>query len=310
MDIREVYIAHTHREWFDFLSRNASGGRIDEVNFWFPKRQEPPKRFQTGEPVFFRLGAPERRLVGYGFFASFQLLPLDLVWDSFGYRSGAPDESTLYRLLGRVTDAQRRIPVACTLLLDAHFWPAARWIDWGTSQNYADSGIQGGRTERDPASVDRLLTELQRDAAQTPAELLDEFEPLTIDERDSHVVAQPVREGQGAFRLRLLDAYGACAITGEHTEPVLDAGPHPTLLRPQEQSPTRRHHHDEGIPRAVRQGVGNDRTTTRRQLCLSRSRLTDDSRTLEERTPVQRLRQPTPGVASQRPATTSEPRGS
>ena len=30
--------------------------------------------------------------------------------------------------------------------------------------------------------------------------------------------------GQGAFRLRLLDAYrGACAITGEHTEPVLDA---------------------------------------------------------------------------------------
>jgi putative restriction endonuclease len=33
-----------------------------------------------------------------------------------------------------------------------------------------------------------------------------------------------VREGQGAFRARLLDAYGrSSAITGEHTEPVLDA---------------------------------------------------------------------------------------
>ena len=32
------------------------------------------------------------------------------------------------------------------------------------------------------------------------------------------------REGQGAFRVRLLRAYeGRCAITGEHTEPVLDA---------------------------------------------------------------------------------------
>lgn len=31
------------------------------------------------------------------------------------------------------------------------------------------------------------------------------------------------REGQGAFRLRLLDAYGGrCAITGEKTEPVLE----------------------------------------------------------------------------------------
>ena len=33
-----------------------------------------------------------------------------------------------------------------------------------------------------------------------------------------------MREGQGGFRLRLLDAYGnQCAITGEHTVPVLDA---------------------------------------------------------------------------------------
>src|SRR6185295_7659618 len=48
--------------------------------------------------------------------------------------------------------------------------------------------------------------------------------PVLNDER--LLVAREVvaREGQGSFRLRLLDAYGGrCAITGEHTEPVLDA---------------------------------------------------------------------------------------
>jgi putative restriction endonuclease len=45
-----------------------------------------------------------------------------------------------------------------------------------------------------------------------------------MDERMLVMRDQVVREGQGAFRLRLLDAYeGQCAITGEHTGPVLDA---------------------------------------------------------------------------------------
>lgn len=47
---------------------------------------------------------------------------------------------------------------------------------------------------------------------------------MEADERRVVEASQVEREGQGVFRARLLDAYGRrCAITGEHTEPVLDA---------------------------------------------------------------------------------------
>jgi putative restriction endonuclease len=73
--------------------------------------------------------------------------------------------------------------------------------------------IVQGKTERDAARVARLLAELE-----ASGDLIRDDERL-VEPRD---VA--VREGQGAFRARLLDAYGrSCAITGEHTEPVLDA---------------------------------------------------------------------------------------
>ena len=48
--------------------------------------------------------------------------------------------------------------------------------------------------------------------------------PLDLDERTIVLREVTDREGQGAFRLRMLRAYdGQCAITGEHTAPVLDA---------------------------------------------------------------------------------------
>ena len=55
-----------------------------------------------------------------------------------------------------------------------------------------------------------------------PADLLGEFE--ATDARLLRDQTRFVREGQGAFRVRLLEAYGGrCAVTGEHAAPVLDA---------------------------------------------------------------------------------------
>ena len=47
--------------------------------------------------------------------------------------------------------------------------------------------------------------------------------PLHVDQREFELRRTVQREGQASFRLRLLNAYGRCAITGEHTGPVLDA---------------------------------------------------------------------------------------
>ena len=69
------------------------------------------------------------------------------------------------------------------------------------------------------------MGEIQFDHLTTPDELRDEpFTPVEVDERELVIAKSRDRVGQGAFRTRLLDAYGRqCAITGEHTEIVLDA---------------------------------------------------------------------------------------
>jgi predicted restriction endonuclease len=69
-----------------------------------------------------------------------------------------------------------------------------------------------------------LLAEIRRDHVSQPEELVGDFQPLQVDERALILARTVQRVGQGTFRARLLDAYDhRCAITGEGTEPVLDA---------------------------------------------------------------------------------------
>ena len=57
-----------------------------------------------------------------------------------------------------------------------------------------------------------------------PAELVPAYELVMQDERLRAERLSAVREGQGLFRVRVLDAYGRrCAVTGERSLPVLDA---------------------------------------------------------------------------------------
>lgn len=68
------------------------------------------------------------------------------------------------------------------------------------------------------------MGEIQFDALGEPEEFADRFELADIDEREAILAKTKLRVGQGTFRSRLLDAYRRrCAITGEKTEPVLDA---------------------------------------------------------------------------------------
>lgn len=87
----EPFIAVTDRAWFDYLRSTSTHDLVDEVNFWSPAAQTPLKHFRPGEPVFFKLKAPIHCIAGYGFFAHFSLLDLDVAWDTFGIRNGFPD---------------------------------------------------------------------------------------------------------------------------------------------------------------------------------------------------------------------------
>lgn len=226
---REPFIANTDRAWFDFLSARAVSGRVDEVNFWLPNATSPMKSMLPGELIFFRLKRPDYRIAGYGFYAHFAVVDLHTTWSAFGWKNGDPDKLRFFQRIGGyrgvdlLTPGAELAPIGCTVLRNATFWPEQRWIPWGEAEGWASNIVQG-KTERDPARAARLSEAMRDDAAGIPDDLSDSFEPLEIDDRTWALREVVEREGQGAFRLRLLGAYeGRCAITGEHTEPVLDA---------------------------------------------------------------------------------------
>ena len=223
------FIALTDKAWFDYLSSVSEHGRLDEVNFWSPKSVKPMKRMTPGEPVFLRLKKPHYAIAGYGFFAHFTVLDLGQAWEWFGGKNGDPDEQRFleriggYRGVDLLDPRAPRDPLGCTILRDAVFFERRRWIPWGAEHGWHDNIVQG-KTEEDPARASRLMAEIQFDHLDVPADLGPRFEPLDADERQLVLSRTIQRQGQGAFRARLLDAYGRrCAITGERTEPVLDA---------------------------------------------------------------------------------------
>ena len=224
------FLANTDKRWFDYLSSRAVNGRVDEVNFWSPLAVRPMKAMDLADPVFFRLKTPWNAVAGYGLFANFHVRDIDEAWSLLGWRNGDPERHAFLTRIsayrGRSAGGAERAPsMACTLLRDARFWPPDRWIPWGEDQGWAPNIVQG-KEEHDPARVALLMASIAEDSLHqaVEAELEDGFVPFPGDERLRRVAETALREGQGTFRARLLDAYGgACAVTGEHTEPVLAA---------------------------------------------------------------------------------------
>lgn len=224
-----AFVAVTDKAWFDYLSSKASGGRVDEVNFWSPSASRRMKDFKPGDPIFFRLKSPHNVVAGYGFFGWQGLLPMDEAWRTFGWRNGDPDED---RFMGRIAGYRGKAPspaavrsqgVWCTVLRAAMFWERERWRPW--TDGWPPNVVRG-REERDPARADLLRRFIEEDHARDSLEmeLGPTYKVVTEDQRLRKAAEIMVRQGQGTFRARLLDAYGqACAITGEHTVPVLDA---------------------------------------------------------------------------------------
>lgn len=224
----QPFVANTDRRWYDFLSAQSDQGRIDEVNFWQPRSTKPMKAMTAGEPVFFRLKRPDYCVAGYGFFAHFRVVSIEDAWGLFGWRNGADSFLTfVQRLAGYRSDdmsdpRNRRKSIGCTILREVRLWPDGRWLAWGAEQGWARNIVQG-KTVRDPLLARTLMDMVRTDAVTPPPEFADEFTIVDDDTRVWAPTNRVHREGQGTFRARLLDAYGRCAITGERTEPVLDA---------------------------------------------------------------------------------------
>lgn len=230
----KALVSNTDRAWFDYLAElsRATGGPLDEVNFWRPKDQDPVKSIPPGAPFFLRLKVPTFKIAGWGFFAHWRLVPLREAWLLFGEKNGAPDFDTFHenieRLRGSDPAAPGAKPIGCVMLRHVTFLPEEHWIPWGTAEEWGRTIVTDKGYDLTVEPGGRLMTLLSQGGAHgaaPPPDLVgDRFKPLDVDARRWRQAVLAARDGQGTFRSRLLDAYGSrCALTGERVVPVLEA---------------------------------------------------------------------------------------
>jgi putative restriction endonuclease len=218
------FIAVTDYGWYEKLSR-ASEPR--DANFWRPSTKAL-RRLDVGTPFIFKLKKPHDAIAGFGFFAGFSVLPDWLAWETFGEANGVDDLEALRARLHRIREGARIEAdlagrIGCCLIAEARFFPPERWLapprDWGrttqTGDTYDLATGEGLRIWQDCLALAAMQAE------PAPRWSVPEGEDRG---RYGELILYRPRLGQGIFRVQVLDAYGrACAITGEHSLPVLEA---------------------------------------------------------------------------------------
>lgn len=222
------YVALTDYGWYSFLRDHAPW---DEVNFWQPKGGtllNPP----IGTPLFFKLHADRGgRIVGFGYFSWRSRLPAWMAWDSFERGNGALDRASFLRLLaerrGELVDPTGNFTVGCLLVSNPALFseadsvsPPADWPRTGVQQgkNYDVTHGEGLRMYLECREIAARYLAILPPSAGGP------IGGRELRERYGSPYLLAPRLGQGGFRVRVTDAYDrACAITTEHSLPVLEA---------------------------------------------------------------------------------------
>lgn len=216
-----TFVAVTDAEWFRFLSGLSD---VDDVNFWQPSARTF-RVLQVGEPLLFKLHAPESFIVGGGFFVRRSPYPCSIAWEVFGQRNGA---ATLEEMRRRI-ERYRRAPasnedyqIGCIVLSQPFFFDRA---DWFPPPDDFHPNIQTGK--RYDLSAPPHGTKLWEEVAlRTMARELDL--DIEVEVEPGRMFGEPLlirpRLGQGAFRVLVTETYERrCAITGEKILPVLQA---------------------------------------------------------------------------------------
>ncbi|TVQ96024.1 MAG: HNH endonuclease [Deltaproteobacteria bacterium] len=226
----DAYVGVTDYDWYRFLAAEAPAH--EEVNFWKPGSGRLLKALQPGAPFLFKLKREHNNaIVGFGTFVRAVHLPIRLAWDYFQRANGVPSSEQLLRTIESYRKRFRKgsttysSEIGCLLIVGPVFFPPELWIRGPT--NWAPSIVQGSGVNLRSPEYARIWSEcLER------AQLL-QLGSHTAQQIADHTHARQrygaersvkPRLGQGTFRATVLDAYGrACAVTTEHSIPVLEA---------------------------------------------------------------------------------------
>lgn len=222
--MRKAFVGVTDKDWFDFLSARPE---LPEVNFWQPGGRAQFRALQQGDLFLFKLHSPNNVIAGGGFFATSSLLPVSLAWETFGVGNGV---KSLFEMRTRIEKYRRSSPqqgedytIGNIILEHPFFFKREEWIPMPSSFKL---NTVSGKTYDLDSSDGMTLGLMVEDRLRRGSYI-----------RTGSIVSEPVREpmfsdpmlarrrlGQGAFRVMVTDTYGRkCAITREHTLPVLQA---------------------------------------------------------------------------------------
>lgn len=187
------------------------------------QRQFHFRVIDVGAPFLFKLHSPLNFIAGGGYFVRHSLLPLSLAWEAFGQQNGSSDIIAFHDQISAYRERVEPDPtIGCIILNEPFFFQREDWIP--VPENWKPGIVQGKSYDTsDPVGAalwNNVQARLERGkvlAATTVQE-----QPAAAYGSEYLVRA---RLGQGAFRILVTEAYERrCAITGERTLPVLQAG--------------------------------------------------------------------------------------
>lgn len=228
MNDQRGYFGLTDPDWYDFLSGCP---RVDEVNFWQPHGNQAFRAVSPGEPFFFKLRAPAKAIAGFGFFQRFESLPAWLAWECFREMNGASDFRSMCEQLARLRKEETPLSgdfrIGCIMISAPVFFRREEWIE--PPNDWPRTGIQRGKTYHSLETGEgaRIYRQcLERAKTGTHYWNVERSPQAPVAEGDrfgSPLLVRP-RLGQGIFSVLVRQAYGgACAVTHEHSTPVLEA---------------------------------------------------------------------------------------
>jgi len=200
---------------------------LTEVNFWQPGGNTVFKALSPGDLFLFKLHSPNNYIVGGGFFAAASLLPVSLAWETFGPMNGVPSLNEMRR---RIAEFRRNsvrpnenFTIGNVVLEQTFFLTREAWIP--IPADFSLNIVQGKTYDLDHGTGLELRHALeQRIAQRSVVSVQQNVAEGMVSRMFSDPVLARRRLGQGAFRVLVTDTYERqCAVTSEHTLPVLEA---------------------------------------------------------------------------------------
>jgi putative restriction endonuclease len=207
-----LYVGITDEDWYTFLRARP---HLDEVNFWAPSGAKTAA--PEGTPFLFKRHKPGQ-IGGFGYVQYSEPMSVRAAWEFYGERNGVGSLAELLRRIERYANSvvNDTYTIGCTLLATPVFFQN----DIAAPANWSDH-IQRTKTYSfaDPVGADLWHRATTASMPARPSGIsMDPFGGFSVP------ALTPRRLGQGTFRKFVLNAYGnQCAVTGEHTIPVLQA---------------------------------------------------------------------------------------